>query len=145
MLYKLRESRNVEQKLAESFEKTIKSLQKEGLFENVKSFDLSLKNNRLNIKLNENEDESTYRWGANFEHSIDDIEDELIENPDYIPVPDKLFKTEEEAQEACCEYMDSNPTSFCEVLYLDKNNEWDSCYGYDGYYGWPADDDDYDD
>lgn len=47
MLYKLRESKNIEQKLAESFEKTIKNLQKEGLFENVSSFDLSLKNNRL--------------------------------------------------------------------------------------------------
>lgn len=138
-IIRVKPAQNVELALAESFEKTIKNLQREGLFENVSSFDLSLRNNRLNIKLNE--DESTYRWGVNFEHTIDDIEDELIENPDYIPVPDKLFKTEEEAQEACCDYMDSNPSSFCEVLYLDDNNKWDSSYGYDGYYGWPADDD----
>lgn len=126
---------SIENKLAENFANELKNLKKEGLFENIESFDLSLKNNRLNIKLNENEDESTYRWGANFEHTIDDIRDELIENPDYIPVPDKLFKTEEEAQEACYEYMDSDPTSFCEVLYLDKNGKWQSDYGYDGAYG----------
>ena len=65
-IIRVKPAQNVELALAESFEKTIKSLQKEGLFENVSSFDLSLKNNRLNIKLNENEDESTYRWGSDF-------------------------------------------------------------------------------
>lgn len=47
-------NKNLEATLAESFEKTFKNLQKEGLFENISSFDLSLKGNKLNIKLNEN-------------------------------------------------------------------------------------------
>lgn len=58
MLYKLRASKNVEQKLAESFEKTIKSLQKEGLFENVSSFDLNFNGKGINIKLNESRPEN---------------------------------------------------------------------------------------
>ena len=58
MLYKLRESKNVEQKLAESFEKTIKNLQKEGLFENVSSFDLNFNGKGINIKLNESRPEN---------------------------------------------------------------------------------------
>jgi hypothetical protein len=48
----MRES--IESKLAENFANELKSLKKEGLFENIESFDLSLKNNQLNIKLNEN-------------------------------------------------------------------------------------------
>ena len=53
MYKKIRESKNVEQKLAESFEKTIRNLQKEGLFENVSSFDLNFTGRGINIKLNE--------------------------------------------------------------------------------------------
>ena len=44
---------SVELALAESFEKTIKNLQREGLFENVKSFDLDFTGKGINIKLNE--------------------------------------------------------------------------------------------
>ena len=44
---------SVELALAESFEKTIKNLQKEGLFENIKSFDLNFTGRGINIKLNE--------------------------------------------------------------------------------------------
>lgn len=58
MLYKLRESKNIEQKLAESFEKTIRNLQKEGLFENIKSFDLDFTGKGINIKLNESSESS---------------------------------------------------------------------------------------
>lgn len=47
---------SIENKLAENFANKLKDLQKEGLFENVKSFDLSLKENKLNIKLNESND-----------------------------------------------------------------------------------------
>jgi hypothetical protein len=43
---------NLESVLAESFEKTFKDLQKEGLFENVKSFDLDFNGKGINIKLN---------------------------------------------------------------------------------------------
>ena len=53
MYKKIRESKNVEQKLAESFEKTIRNLQREGLFENVSSFDLNFTGRGINIKLNE--------------------------------------------------------------------------------------------
>lgn len=53
MKRRIKESKNVEQKLAESFEKTIKNLQKEGLFENVSSFDLNFTGRGINIKLNE--------------------------------------------------------------------------------------------
>lgn len=133
---------SVELALAESFEKTIRNLQKEGLFENVSSFDLSLKNNRLNIKLNENEDKSAYRWGVNYEHTFEDISDELADDPNYIPEPDELFKTEDEAYDACCNFMDREPTSFCEIVYLDENNEWQISSSYSGYYGeWQAEDD----
>ena len=48
------EDQNLESILAESFEKTIKNLQKEGLFENVSSFDLNFTGRGINIKLNEN-------------------------------------------------------------------------------------------
>ena len=47
---------SIENKLAENFANKLKDLQKEGLFENIKSFDLSLKENKLNIKLNESND-----------------------------------------------------------------------------------------
>lgn len=145
-IIRVKPAQNVELALAESFEKTIKSLQKEGLFENVKSFDLSLKNNRLNIKLNENEDESTYRWGVTFDHNMEDDEWENSDDPNFTFKPDKVFKTEEDADEACREYMDSDPTSFCQVYYLDKNNEWDPRFGYEGSYGgWSDEDDDYND
>lgn len=45
---------SVELALAESFEKTIRNLQKEGLFENVSSFDLNFTGRGINIRLNEN-------------------------------------------------------------------------------------------
>ena len=47
------EDQNLESILAESFKKTIKNLQREGLFENVKSFDLNFTGRGINIKLNE--------------------------------------------------------------------------------------------
>lgn len=47
---------SIENKLAENFANKLKDLQKDGLFENVESFDLSLKENKLNIKLNESND-----------------------------------------------------------------------------------------
>lgn len=47
------EDQNLESILAESFEKTIRNLQKEGLFENVSSFDLNFNGKGINIKLNE--------------------------------------------------------------------------------------------
>ena len=46
-------NKKIENRLAEAFEKTIKSLQKEGLFENVKSFNLDFTGRGINIKLNE--------------------------------------------------------------------------------------------
>ena len=46
---------SVELALAESFEKTIRNLQKEGLFENVSSFDLNFNGKGINIKLNESQ------------------------------------------------------------------------------------------
>lgn len=58
---KIKESKNIELSLAESFEKTIKSLQKEGLFENVKSFDLDFNGKGINIKLNEMAYKDDYR------------------------------------------------------------------------------------
>ena len=53
MKFRVKPAQNVELALAESFEKTIKSLQKEGLFENVSSFDLNFTGRGINIKLNE--------------------------------------------------------------------------------------------
>ena len=44
-----------EQKLAESLEKALKDLKKEGLFESVDSFDLSLVGNNIRVKFNESE------------------------------------------------------------------------------------------
>lgn len=133
-IIKVKPAQNVELALAESFEKTIKSLQKEGLFENVSSFDLSLKNNRLNIKLNENEDESTYEWGANFDHSIDEDREDNEDNPDYIARPDKLFKSEEAAIRACEKYYDANPRSYSEVLHYHADSGWQVSEAYDGFY-----------
>lgn len=52
-IIKIEPVQNIELSLAESFEKTIKSLQKEGLFENIKSFDLDFNGKNINIKLNE--------------------------------------------------------------------------------------------
>lgn len=43
----------IENKLAETFEKTIKSLQKEGFLKEAKSFDLSFTGKSINIRLNE--------------------------------------------------------------------------------------------
>lgn len=44
----------IESKLAENFANELKNLQKEGLFENVKSFNLDFNGKGINIKLNEN-------------------------------------------------------------------------------------------
>lgn len=44
----------IESKLAENFVNELKNLQKKGLFENVKSFDLDFTGRGINIKLNEN-------------------------------------------------------------------------------------------
>ncbi len=54
-IIKVEPAQNVELALAESFEKTIKNLQKEGLFENVSSFDLNFNGKGINIKLNESQ------------------------------------------------------------------------------------------
>lgn len=129
---KIKES--IESKLAENFANELKNLQKEGLFENVNSFDLSLKNNRLNIKLNENEDESTYEWGANFGHNIDDDIEDNEDDPDYIARPDKLFKSEEAAIRACEKYCDANPSDYCEVLHYHADSGWQVNEEYDGFY-----------
>ena len=43
----------IENKLAENFANELKNLQKEGLFENVSSFDLNFNGKGINIKLNE--------------------------------------------------------------------------------------------
>ena len=43
----------IESKLAKNFANELKNLQKEGLFENVKSFDLDFNEKGINIKLNE--------------------------------------------------------------------------------------------
>ena len=43
----------IESKLAENFANELKNLQKEGLFENVKSFDLDFTGRGISIKLNE--------------------------------------------------------------------------------------------
>lgn len=123
-------NKNLEATLAESFEKTIKSLQKEGLFENIESFDLSLKNNQLNIKLNE----GTYEWGANFGHNIDDDRENNKDNPNYIAKPDKLFKSEEAAIHACEKYYDANPRSYSEVLHYYEDEGWQVTEEYDGWY-----------
>lgn len=53
-IIRVKPAQNVELALAESFEKTIRNLQKEGLFENVKSFDLNFTGKGINVKLNEN-------------------------------------------------------------------------------------------
>ena len=45
---------SIENMLAENFANGLKNLQKEGLFENVKSFDLDFNGRGINIKLNEN-------------------------------------------------------------------------------------------
>ena len=45
---------SIENKVAENFANKLKDLQKDGHYENVESYDLSLKGNNLNIKLNEN-------------------------------------------------------------------------------------------
>lgn len=52
-IIRVKPAQNVELALAESFEKTIKTLQREGLFENVSSFDLDFNGKGINIKLNE--------------------------------------------------------------------------------------------
>ena len=52
-IIRVKPAQNVELALAESFEKTIKNLQREGLFENVSSFDLNFNGRGINIKLNE--------------------------------------------------------------------------------------------
>ena len=44
---------SIENMLAENFANELKNLQKEGLFENVKSFDLDFNGRGINIKLNE--------------------------------------------------------------------------------------------
>ena len=49
----MRES--IESKLAESFANELKNLQKEGFFENIKSFDLDFNGKGISIKLNESE------------------------------------------------------------------------------------------
>ena len=129
-IIKVEPAQNVELALAESFEKTIKNLQREGLFENVSSFDLNFNGKGINIRLNE----GTYEWGANFGHNIDDdIEDN--EDIDYYTArPDKLFKSEEAAIRACEKYCDSNPSDYCEVLHYHADSGWQVSEAYDGFY-----------
>ena len=71
-IIKIEPVQNLELSLAESFEKTIKSLQKEGLFENVKSFDLDFNGKGINIRLNE-ASEVTYMQDFSIEDYYNDI------------------------------------------------------------------------
>jgi hypothetical protein len=73
-IIKVEPVQSLELTLAESFEKTIKSLQKEGLFENVKSFDLNFTGKGINIRLNESS-EVTYMQ----DFSIDDYYNDITE------------------------------------------------------------------
>ena len=129
-IIRVKPAQNVELALAESFEKTIRSLQREGLFENVSSFDLNFTGRGINIKLNK----GAYEWGANFGHNIDDdIEDN--EDADYYTArPDKLFKSEEAAIRACEKYCDANPSDYCEVLHYHADSGWQVSEAYDGFY-----------
>ena len=120
----------IESKFAENFANELKNLQKEGLFENVKSFDLNFNGKGINIKLNE----GIYVWGANFGHNIDD---DIEDNKDidyYTARPDKLFKSEEAAIRACEKYCDANPSDYCEVLYYLADSGWQVSESYDGFY-----------
>ena len=88
MNYKLKESKNLEQKLAESFEKTIRNLQREGLFENVKSFDLDFNGKGINIKLNESRPGNrnvAHRYESFKKHS------NLKENESKTPLTDMIL------------------------------------------------------
>lgn len=56
----------IENKLAESFANGLKDLQKEGLFENVKSFDLDFYGKGINIRLNESAYDNYYLKPVSF-------------------------------------------------------------------------------
>lgn len=62
----------IENKLAENFANKLKDLQKEGLFENVESFDLDFTGIGINIKLNE-ASEVTYMQDFSIEDYYNDI------------------------------------------------------------------------
>ena len=69
----------IESKLAENFANELKNLQKEGLFENVKSFDLDFTGRGINIKLNE----MAYK---------DDYEEYSKKRKDYVNYDDRSWR-----------------------------------------------------
>ncbi len=142
----------IESRLAETFEKTIKDLQKEGLFENIKSFDLDFNKNKIDIKLNEyHPKKSNNPFDKRYPYELYDEEKDVTFTVEAIPYKDELnsdywedtIKLKnyhgEEPEEQVIEYLKNKiingeePEEWNEKIYNEAcnlNAQWDDYYDY---------------
>lgn len=71
---------NIESKLAEALESTLKEMKKEGLFENVDSFDLDFTGKKITVKLNESVQDKIYESLNDLQPIVDAIKRKRYRN-----------------------------------------------------------------
>lgn len=120
---KMKES--IESKLAENFANELKNLQKEGLFENVSSFDLSFKGNKLNIKLNESQPGNrnvSFKKRSNLKENESD---EVTYAQDFLGEDIDISELKEAAAEAgiSLEIYEGSGNNGCDEIYVTASSE----------------------
>lgn len=116
-MIKIEPVQNLELSLAESFEKTLKNLQKEGLFENIKSFDLDFNGKSINIKLNE----MAYK---------DDYREYNKKGKEYIKYRDRTLRQQDVL---ICKLYQLKPVSFTfndTIFTIKYDKAWSGQYGF---------------
>ena len=124
-IIRVKPAQNVELALAESFEKTIKNLQKEGLFENVSSFDLNFNGKGINIKLNESRPENRNASFKKRSNLKENESNEVTYAQDFLGEDIDISELKEAAAEAgiSLEIYEGSGNNGCDEIYVTASSE----------------------
>ena len=124
-IIRVKPAQNVELALAESFEKTIKNLQKEGLFENVSSFDLNFNGKGINIKLNESRPENRNASFKKRSNLKENETNEVTYAQDFLGEDIDISELKEAAAEAgiSLEIYEGSGNNGCDEIYVTASSE----------------------
>ena len=124
-IIRVKPAQNVELALAESFKKTIKNLQREGLFENVSSFDLNFTGRGINIKLNESQPRNrnvSFKKRSNLKENESN---EVTYAQDFLGEDIDISELKEAAAEAgiSLEIYEGSGNNGCDEIYVTASSE----------------------
>ena len=120
---KMKES--IESKLAENFANELKNLQREGLFENVKSFDLNFTGRGINIKLNESRPENRNASFKKRSNLKENETNEVTYAQDFLGEDIDISELKEAAAEAgiSLEIYEGSGNNGCDEIYVTASSE----------------------